>query len=548
MLIPSNVKESLEKLSDEERSKAISMLILLGVKLYTSITSYELVDMEILGELYEKYQIEMTQLKDQNGKNRLPFCKYCKRSNSPRRYRADSLSHFPFSDADGTVDDIFYQNNQNARIMNMGYPARKRFACKVFSDMCVGKAKLPVKDIPLALKALGLIVPHGLPLEYFFKIKNDQSIYPYDSTIDLQQWLTIVYNYMNNDVLHTTDSQQIQNDVTMNEINHVQSQQQNNQKHYLGQHHKQQESQQQMKEKNSSFNLNSNNSKKIDFKEIKKNALISQMQQVNCYNSTLAKNKIKNILTDSVVRKQKLINANNLNKKNHQYKNTYTNHVNIAEEFLHSKIGKHFINSDESNQYNKTSPIAKQDKGFYYPDILFDSESSDEKSRLYIRGAEIRRLERRNDKHWKEESIGEGLQREGSTARGGDQNLWRSSKGGWVADFGPVHTHAVPEFFSRSYKPTNHHAAITTDRSGGHGDGRGGRQIILSSTESGNSSSGVNGFATITSSTERERLWEEEWGAQDMSVYEYDPFEGSVGGRDGTAELPTPASSLSASM
>lgn len=149
----------------------------------------------------------------------------------PRRGRPDAMAHYPFSDSQGQVGTLLEKPDEDQRIFSMGSPARKRWVQKVYDDMCIGRSKMRVVDIPEALqvsnhessplysfpnfhfnvfifsifhpkstKSLGLRLSKELEKAVVRKGKKsadtaDPTI-PIEPTIDMQQWSGIVKKTM----------------------------------------------------------------------------------------------------------------------------------------------------------------------------------------------------------------------------------------------------------------------------------------------------------------------------------------------------------------
>ena len=73
--------------------------------------------------------------------------------NTDRKSRSDAMAHFPFVD-DGTVGEALRNppDEQGSRIFQMTAPARKRWASQVYQNMCIGRSKMRLADVPEALR------------------------------------------------------------------------------------------------------------------------------------------------------------------------------------------------------------------------------------------------------------------------------------------------------------------------------------------------------------------------------------------------------------
>lgn len=126
-----------------------------------------------------------------------------------RKSRSDVLRTYPFADNSSSVADAFQSKSSNV-ISVMGRPARKRFACSIFDEMRIGASGMLIRSIPEALKLLGLPVP--LKLQNII-IKSAEIMAtelltpkvtpgvgrPLETTITLDQWLTLVDKYILNE-------------------------------------------------------------------------------------------------------------------------------------------------------------------------------------------------------------------------------------------------------------------------------------------------------------------------------------------------------------
>jgi hypothetical protein len=105
------------------------------------------------------------------------------------------MMNYPFQDNFGTVDSVLIPDHDSAHpILRMTSPARRRWAQHVFEDMCVGRTKLRVVDIPEALKACDLPVSPELTkaIKQFGTRGQDNT----EATIDGNQWYAIVNRYV----------------------------------------------------------------------------------------------------------------------------------------------------------------------------------------------------------------------------------------------------------------------------------------------------------------------------------------------------------------
>ena len=67
--------------------------------------------------------------------------------------RLNSLYHYPFKDERGSVADILHGDDRSDSLfLKMAKPARRRFASKVFEELSIGKGKMLMTDVPVALK------------------------------------------------------------------------------------------------------------------------------------------------------------------------------------------------------------------------------------------------------------------------------------------------------------------------------------------------------------------------------------------------------------
>jgi hypothetical protein len=66
--------------------------------------------------------------------------------------RLNSLYHYPFKDERGSVADVLRGDRPDSLFLKMAKPARRRFASKVFEELSIGKGKMLMIDVPVALK------------------------------------------------------------------------------------------------------------------------------------------------------------------------------------------------------------------------------------------------------------------------------------------------------------------------------------------------------------------------------------------------------------
>lgn len=75
-------------------------------------------------------------------------------SDSGRRYRPDSMAHFPFADEHGSIGDVLGSGTvgQEIDLDNMGAPGRNRLILKVFEEMRLDRQGIRISDLPEALE------------------------------------------------------------------------------------------------------------------------------------------------------------------------------------------------------------------------------------------------------------------------------------------------------------------------------------------------------------------------------------------------------------
>jgi hypothetical protein len=77
-----------------------------------------------------------------------------KEESPERRARLNAMSNYPFQDNFGSVDTALCPADDQYMhpILRMASPARRRLAQHVFDEMCIGRSKMRIVDVPEALK------------------------------------------------------------------------------------------------------------------------------------------------------------------------------------------------------------------------------------------------------------------------------------------------------------------------------------------------------------------------------------------------------------
>lgn len=88
---------------------------------------------------------------------------------SIRKYRPDHMSHYPFADDKGAVEDVFRTDHSGnlQGLMDMGPPAQKRFLDKTFDEVKVSKDGMRLVDVCEALQVSSyssIVMAHALHL------------------------------------------------------------------------------------------------------------------------------------------------------------------------------------------------------------------------------------------------------------------------------------------------------------------------------------------------------------------------------------------------
>lgn len=197
------VDSYLRHMNNIEKREAVSLLLALGIKSYIQRDQSNSIDINILRQLSTNINtnnknITTNKNSNNNKENYNEFDttyenKVGQKVIQRPKSRNNAMSHFPFTDNAGTVEDVLSNNDSNnkygnvsyGKLYDMGAPARKRFATQVFQDFLIDSSShgIRVIDIPKALKALGLTVPYKL--EVAFKKQVEELMNSSDDHIDL---------------------------------------------------------------------------------------------------------------------------------------------------------------------------------------------------------------------------------------------------------------------------------------------------------------------------------------------------------------------------
>lgn len=141
----------------------MTILMLIGLKHYFLLyPDQSHVQLPYLRFLCEKYLLEYdnadsrnSQLSNRQRKLEQLQIQY---SDSGRRYRPDSMAHFPFADEHGSIGDVLGSGTvgQEIDLDNMGVPGRNRLILKVFEEMRLDRQGIRISDLPEALERLGI--------------------------------------------------------------------------------------------------------------------------------------------------------------------------------------------------------------------------------------------------------------------------------------------------------------------------------------------------------------------------------------------------------
>ncbi len=166
--IPHVIDQSLGHLSQADKNEAIALLIVFGIKHYHVVfTDESQIDVGLMRPLYckhlrvysligacelsllmincllDKYSQELHKNFSKLRADQLP--------DKNRKFRPDSMSHYPFADDIGHVSDILKdQEPYSSKIMEMGAPARKLFIGRVYEELKLGKTGVRMSDLPEA--------------------------------------------------------------------------------------------------------------------------------------------------------------------------------------------------------------------------------------------------------------------------------------------------------------------------------------------------------------------------------------------------------------
>lgn len=71
-----------------------------------------------------------------------------------RKYRPDSMAHYPFADEYGSIQDVLSGQVQDEPVdlENIGLPGRNRLMTKVFNEMRFDRNGIRLSDLPEALE------------------------------------------------------------------------------------------------------------------------------------------------------------------------------------------------------------------------------------------------------------------------------------------------------------------------------------------------------------------------------------------------------------
>ena len=90
-----------------------------------------------------------------------------------RKYRPDHMSHYPFADDKGAVEDVLRTDHSGnlQGLMDMGPPAQKRFLDKTFDEVKVSKDGMRLVDVCEALQVSSynsIVMAHALHLPLLY--------------------------------------------------------------------------------------------------------------------------------------------------------------------------------------------------------------------------------------------------------------------------------------------------------------------------------------------------------------------------------------------
>ena len=73
-----------------------------------------------------------------------------------RHSRPNAMIHYPFTDNSGSVCGVLNSVSGKAShpILRMSSPARRRWSHQVFDEMCIGRTRMKIADVPEALKVV----------------------------------------------------------------------------------------------------------------------------------------------------------------------------------------------------------------------------------------------------------------------------------------------------------------------------------------------------------------------------------------------------------
>eukprot|EP01038_Epipyxis_sp_PR26KG_P011532 gene11532-15447_t len=482
-----------------DRDNVILMLILVGIRHYTILyDDMEEISKFKLKNLCEKYVSDLQSKKTKqavqsNDSNRIKA-----REIHPR---LDSTSHYPFVDTSSTVDDILKSKTQNMHpnfIFKMGPPAQKRYVAKIFDEMRFeNKSGIALYDLPDALERLGISISRDLRrLLTISKSKNDSDIrfnegYQIDKYISLEKWRQIVKRLLNM-MRNGIDIQKVSAKQTIGNLlqGYVNTSYDGN----IMDNNIDYESNQ--RNKNDDFK---NDNNKIDSNTIHENNSdyyqnddVDDMDYHNTEDERNETDNQNNIIYNNMKLKQRNQSKqkqakNNILKENER---KYKIQLRNVQSKLSTQIKadkeqfktEHFLRDNEALQSIAKSPVGKNlithqnESVFHGVDLYERNDNNDEEHNLSISSDDTPRVAHMKasvmlglvdeTKHNNTNSMNNSTSIKVSTKNGvieknensNYQNPssfnkdevknmyaigWKSTKGGWVADFGAPHTHAL---------------------------------------------------------------------------------------------------------
>eukprot|EP01033_Poteriospumella_lacustris_P011888 gene11888-8481_t len=152
------IKSKLSKFREEEKGDAMAILMFIGLKHYSLLyPDQPYVQMSYLKFLSEKYLMEAEN--PEQPSNFMRRQQLLIEANE-RKYRPDFMAHFPFADEYGSIGDVLSGAGTfpEVDLDHMGAPGRNRLIVKVFEEMRLDQRGIRISDLPEALDRLSIHV------------------------------------------------------------------------------------------------------------------------------------------------------------------------------------------------------------------------------------------------------------------------------------------------------------------------------------------------------------------------------------------------------